>query len=131
MNLAGNVLREMADRCERAAAAIRKHGGRGRAWAGSSAPPKVCCAMIISKAWRLVHGAPPAPGNTQAGRAARAYWRASGGTESGAWGTDRLRNWRTHFGAIAHYPADIEHVGQLLINWRWKGDWSIVDRDPS
>jgi hypothetical protein len=41
--------------------------------------PRTLCAIVISEAWKHVHGAYPSPKNRRAMDAAEAYWRAAGG----------------------------------------------------
>lgn len=114
LNSLGHGLRELRDRAEDAKNAIPVGGGPGRAWAGDSASPMVHCAMLVSETWRLVHGAPPRPGNQRAHKAARSLWCASGMVDTG-WGTHRT-GWRRHFEAIPRYEAE-RAITQRIVEW--------------
>jgi hypothetical protein len=70
--------------------------GAGKALPATARSPKTDCAVIISELWHYFHGQYPAARNTEAAKAAEAYWRASGGTTK-SWGSDPHGGWSYHF----------------------------------
>ncbi len=74
--------------------------------------PHVVCAILISEAWKHVHGVEPRPKNRRLREAAEAYWKAIGGGGH-YYGEEPLALWRHHFKKAASTPAK-----ELRTEWR-------------
>lgn len=66
--------------------------------------PRTLCAIIVSEAWKHVHGVYPGPKSRRAAEAAEAYWRAAGG-EARSGGEEPLAFWRHHLEKAASSTA--------------------------
>jgi hypothetical protein len=78
--------------------------GEGRAGPGRAVPPtdpdpKVLCAAIIAELWNRLHGMHPTTAHN-ALEAATAYWTASGGIFTRAFGNKRNNSWPPYFRRI-------------------------------
>lgn len=85
-------------------AAGKTKSGRGKTLLPGTHNPKMFCALVVSEAWKFLHGKYPMSKNRKAAAAALAYWEVSGRTISEAidgtvkgWGSDPLGAWRPYF----------------------------------
>ena len=98
--------RELEDLCYRAGQArdcsdLATKSGVTKAGPGKARPeamsPRTLCAIIISEAFKHVHGVYPSPKNRRAAQAAETYWRAAGGEARSSGEEEPLAFWRYHF----------------------------------